>query len=92
MPALPTNYEDMAKELESLGEPQVRVLQASAKWGNHGVHKNWVDAWLLSVDYTKRDAREAEMLRVARRANCIAWIAIVAAIVSVVINIASRVF
>ena len=67
MPPLPETFNELAIELETLGEPTVREKQASSHWGNNVKHKNWVDEWLRQKADERALLRHNELLAEIKR-------------------------
>lgn len=77
-------YQDLAVQLESLGETEVRERLAHKKYAERNL--SFVQEWLRRKDQeredkrsAKRDAREEETLSIAKEANRIASEALVIA-------------
>lgn len=83
------------QEWEVLGEEGVLQNMAHGAYGQLGSDRRTrVDAWLASKRLAaergasaKRDSREEETLRLARRASTRAWIAIAIAAISIIKDI-----
>ena len=73
-------------EAESLGEFKVR-MSVSRLPPLSDDRLKFFDAWLAAQDADRRDAREEKTLRVAARANIIAWIAAAIATMSIIKDI-----
>jgi hypothetical protein len=88
------NPEEIAN-LEKLGDEQVFMRIAQGGYGAKGsTRRDEVEAWLsakaiaaASDSSFKRDAREDKTLRLASRANLIAWIAAIMAAMSIIKDI-----
>ncbi|HEY3154114.1 MAG TPA: hypothetical protein VGK65_20815 [Candidatus Binatia bacterium] len=96
-------WEDkLVKELERLGEEEVRKGYISGRFGSPGSTKALVtERWLAELDSKRRSAREEETLAIARdalsnsrRANIIAIIAMIfsaaVAIIAAIIGLKSN--
>jgi hypothetical protein len=74
--------------LESLSEEQIRLRHGQHDWGGPGTLGHaFVSEWLRKLESERLDAKDSEMLRLARRANTIAMIALIIAIASMISSI-----
>lgn len=78
-----TDLNQFTRELEALGEEQVRVKVAIRYWQPMPTKQSFAELWLSHIDRAreleasaKRDAREEKTLRLARWANIIAITAV----------------
>ena len=73
------------KQLESLGEDEVRDRLALAAFGDHGSpRRNAAENWLEMQDRQRQELQRGEFLEIAREANRLAVWALVIAGVSFV--------
>jgi len=74
---MPFDYAALEAEINSLGEEEVRARYLRDEYISHDIRRRYVQNWLLSKDSARRDAREEETLKIARRANNVAISAII---------------
>ena len=95
MPELPTSFEEFSVTLDAMGEEAVRTSQASAKWGNNGMHKNWADEWLRRKTIQHAQDMHAELLAEIQRPHWSVtptfWL-LIAALVTSLLALAASVF
>ena len=87
-----SNHHDRIAEFERIGEQELRFKIAHGTFfGDRSLAEEWLrvqEQRRLDLDAAKRDAREAETLRIAKRANAIA---ILAAVLAAASSIASAI-
>jgi hypothetical protein len=96
MAQTPSKEEQFWKQLDALGEAEVRLKLAS---GFYGGPQNYdrrplAEEWLWRKDQERLDARNSaidainsEQLRIARHTNIIAMVTLIAAIISIIVPI-----
>ena len=84
-----TTENELWSELEEMGEDTVRARFAGGAYGRFGNRRTLVEEWLRRQEVSRSDFSNREQISIARSAKNAAWIAAIAAIISMIIATAS---